>query len=271
MLINAKTKLCATLANPNRTTSAPVMYNAAFNHLGLPYVYVALEPAQIGPALKGVKALGIHGVSISTPFKVKAVNHVDAVDDVAREIGAINLAVNDNGTLTGYNTDWIGAVRALEEVRPLSGASVLLLGAGGAAQAVGYGLVRAGANIIVHNRSAKNGRKLADDLHVGFGGDLAMASDSQADIIVNATSIESSGQNEIPIDDRVFAHQPLVMDILVKSSPTPFLARAAANDCQVIPGVRMLVLQGAAAFNLLTQQDAPIDVMAEAVARAMKD
>src|SRR5271166_5525087 len=107
------------------------MHTAAYRALGLDFVYVPFRVTNLDGALSGMRALGIRGFGVSFPHKLAVLPLLDEVAAVARRIGAVNTIVNDDGRLTGHNTDWIGAVRALEEVRPLAGARVLVLGAGG--------------------------------------------------------------------------------------------------------------------------------------------
>src|SRR5664279_793690 len=115
MNIDAKTLICATLAKPNRTTTAPIMHNAGFKELGLNYAYVAFEPDDIGNAMNAVRALKLVGVSVSTPYKKAVMEFLDEIDPTAQKIGAVNAVHNKDGRLIGYNCDWIGAVGALEE------------------------------------------------------------------------------------------------------------------------------------------------------------
>src|SRR5262245_16505056 len=124
MNVNAQTVVCATIANPNRQSLAPTMHNAAFEALGLNFVYVAFEPTDIVAAFAAVRALSILNVSVSAPFKRAVAELVDDLDPAARAIGAVNTVVLRDGRLRGYNSDWIGVRRALDEVADVSGATV---------------------------------------------------------------------------------------------------------------------------------------------------
>src|SRR6185437_6724460 len=112
------------------------LHEAGYRALGLPFVYVPFEVLDLAGAMAGVRALGIRGLGVSHPYKQAVRAHLDGVDPVAARIGAVNTVVHGEGRLVGYNTDWLGAVRALEEVRALKDARVLLVGAGGAARAI---------------------------------------------------------------------------------------------------------------------------------------
>ena len=137
--------VCASIAYPNRAAKSPIMHNVAFEALGLNYVYVAFEPTNPAAAIDGIRALGIHGVSVSKPFKETVLETFTQFDPIARAIGAANTILNDAGSLIGFNSDWIGAVNAIEEISPIHGKKVVIVGAGGAARAIAYGVkARAG-------------------------------------------------------------------------------------------------------------------------------
>lgn len=267
--VNGATVVCATLAKPNKASTAPAMHNSGFQSLGLNFIYVAFEPDDIGRALSGVRALGLGGVSISAPYKQAAMEFVDEVDETARAIGAINTVKNDGGRLVGFNSDWIGAVRALEEKVDLGGKRVTLLGAGGAARAIGYGLVQRRAVVSVFDRTADRGKALAADLGLTFAGELAEAAAARADIIINATSIGMNSTADIPVPSDVFRSADVVMDIVVRPRRTAFLQRAAEHGLTTIEGVRMLVHQGAWTFELFTGVEAPLEVMFSTVATSL--
>ena len=128
------------------------MHEAGYRALSLPWMYAPFACRDVAGALAGVRALSIRGVGVSMPFKLDVLPHLDALSPLAARIGAVNTIVNDAGTLTGHNTDAIGARRALEEVTALAGKRVLLLGAGGAARAVAVAIAEAGAVLVIANR-----------------------------------------------------------------------------------------------------------------------
>ena len=140
--INAQTKLCGVLGNPVEHSLSPAIHNAAFRKLGLNYVYLAFRVESIGEAVKGLRALGnCRGFSITIPHKVTALPFLDEVETTAKQIGAINTIVVDNGKLTGHNTDVSGALQALQEGEAeLTGQRVLMVGSGGAARAIAFAL-----------------------------------------------------------------------------------------------------------------------------------
>ncbi|HEX9284603.1 MAG TPA: shikimate dehydrogenase, partial [Nitrospirales bacterium] len=140
--IDAKTRLCALIGNPVEHSLSPAIHNAAFQHLGLNFVYVAFKVEDVDGALRGLRALtGIRGVSVTIPHKVAVLSYLDEVTPTVRNIGAVNTIVSDGGRLTGYNTDASGALAALRAGgAPVDGGRVLLLGSGGAARAIAFAL-----------------------------------------------------------------------------------------------------------------------------------
>src|SRR5512141_1892566 len=142
MDINAQTQFCGVIGNPVDHSLSPAIHNAAFQKLGLNFIYLAFRVEAIGDAIKGLRALGnFRGASVTIPHKVAALSFLDSVEPTARHIGAINTIVATGGTLTGYNTDATGALRALRDGDvAMKGRQVIMLGSGGAARAIGFAL-----------------------------------------------------------------------------------------------------------------------------------
>jgi shikimate dehydrogenase len=245
------------------------MHNAAFAELGLDYRWFVFQPDDIGAAMAAVRTLNFAGVSVTKPFKEEIIAHLDELDPVAAAIGAVNLVHNADGHLTGYNCDWIGAAGALAEKCALAGQRVAVLGSGGAARAVVYGLVRAGCDVQVFSRSQAKGRAIADALGAGYGGELSDVVAAAPGILVNATSIGNDLESDVPVPDAVFGTVRVVMDIVTRAGRSALLERAAAAGAEPVGGVRMLVLQGAFAFEKLTGHPAPVATMQRAVERAL--
>lgn len=270
MKIDGETQICASLGNPNKASMAPTLHNAGFEALGLNYIYTVFEPDDIGKAMDAVRAFKMPGVSVKAPFKQDVMQFLDEIDPTAKAIGAVNCVHNKGGTLTGYNCDWIGAVGALEEVTELKGKTVAVLGAGGAARAVVYGVASKDADVTVFNRTADKGQALAKDMGVTFGGDLSKVQDLKPDILVNCTKIGMGSGGFLQVDESVFETARVVMDIITKPRRTPLLEAAEAKGCTVINGSRMLVLQGVIAFELFTDQKAPVEEMYKAVTKSLE-
>lgn len=271
MKVDAKTLLCATIANPNRATKSPIMHNAGFEALGLNYVYMAFEPTDLGGALNAMRALDIKGFSVSKPYKEEVLKYVDEIDDIARKIGAANTIHNVNGKLKAYNSDWIGALAALQEITQVENKKVFIVGAGGAGRAIAYGLKTKGANVVIFNRSKERAQKVASDLGVGNGGDIEnLKRDTSYDILVNATSVGFYPNiTESIIPKNVLLKNKVVLDVVFNPLETQLIKDARSAGSKVALGIRMLVLQGAFQFKLFTGENPPIDIMQKALEQAL--
>jgi shikimate dehydrogenase len=245
------------------------MHMAGYRALGLNYFYMPfqLREDQLQGALAGMRALGIRGFGVSMPFKLSIMELLDELDPLAERIGAVNTVVNDGGRLTGYNTDAWGACAALREVVELKDAQVLLLGAGGAARAVGFGLIDAGARVHVVNRTAAKGEALAQRLSevssaARFVG--TEAPDSLADyaIVLNASAVGMSDYlDESPVALAALNPDLVVMDIVYKPVRTRLVQAAERAQATTIHGGRMLLYQASRQFSLYTGQPAPLASM----------
>ncbi len=262
---DAHTELYGIFGHPVRHSLSPAMHNAAFRHYGMNAVYLAFDVTDLEKAVGGVRALGIKGLSVTIPHKEAIIPLLDAIDPVAERIGAVNTVVNRDGTLLGYNTDWVGAVKALEEATPLMGKRVVVLGAGGSARAVCMGLKEAGAGIHIANRTVEKARDLAALCSASWSG-LDELDGIQAYILVNTTSVGMRPHEEgIPIDPQLLNRYSVVMDLVYSPLETRLLREARDRGAIVINGLRMLLLQALAQFELWTGRLAPVDVMEKAL------
>ncbi len=161
-----RTALCGIVLHPAGHTRSPAMHNAAYAALGLDAVYTAFDvaPDALAAAIGGARLLGVRQLSVSIPHKVAVMELLDELDEIARRIGAVNTITNVDGRFVGWNTDWLGAVRALEREGDLAGTRAVVLGAGGTARATVYGLVERGARVVVLNRTPERARALAKAL-----------------------------------------------------------------------------------------------------------
>jgi shikimate dehydrogenase len=255
--------LCASLSRfPSPLGRA--MHEAGYRALGLPFVYVPFACRDLAGALAGARALSIRGLGVSMPFKVEIIPLLDGLDDLARRIGAVNTVVNDDGRLTGYNTDAVGARHALEEQTALGGRSALVLGAGGAARAIAFGLAEAGVRVSLTNRGEARLLELVRSLPglhaVPWADRLAAARD--ADVIVNATSLGMADVDPSPpLPAEAMRPGQTVLDAVFKPAKTAFLAEAARAGAVAIDGTRMLLHQAMAQFTLYTGHPAPHPAM----------
>jgi shikimate dehydrogenase len=241
------------------------MHNAAFEELGIDAAYLAFDVAahDLAAAIGGMRALGTRQLAISIPHKEAVMALVDRVDETARAIGAVNTVTRRDDQLIGSNTDWLGGVRALERAVDLSSARAVVLGAGGTARALVFGLLERGAEVAVLNRTAKRAAKLADELGAQTAGSLSDLAERPYDVLVNTTSVGLRSDLS-PVEAAWISPAATVMDVVYDPHETRLLRDAAARGAQTIGGKWMLVYQAAEQLRLWTGQDAPIDTMAAA-------
>jgi shikimate dehydrogenase len=274
-MINGHTRLFGIIGHPVTHSMSPAMHNAAFAGLGMNGVYVPMQPDNLSEGFHGLKSLGFIGVSVTVPFKVDIMEYLDQVDPVAQKIGAVNTLLFDRHNpdrvrCQGFNTDWLGSNQALAEEIALEKSRVLVIGAGGAARAVGFGLKEAGAQVLITNRTESKGRDLAAQLSCPFIPAMDLAG-MQADALINTTSVGMSPHTDgIPIQPELLDHFPVVMDIVYAPLQTRLLSEATARGCRTIDGLKMLQYQGAAQFTLWTNQPAPHTIMREALLRELQ-
>jgi shikimate dehydrogenase len=263
--IGAGTALCGILLHPAGHTRSPALHNAAYRRLGVDAVYLAFDvaPAALAAALAGARALAMRQLSISLPHKVAVIEHLDEVDETARRIGAVNTVTRRGRHLVGSNTDWLGAVRALEREVSLAGARAVVLGAGGGARAVVYGLRARGAQVTVLNRTVAAAEALAAELGAGAAGPLDALARTPCDVLVNTTSV-GLGSDTSPVAASAIAPGAVVMDAVYEPERTRLLRDAAARGARTISGRWMLVYQAAAQIETWTGLAGPVEEMARA-------
>jgi shikimate dehydrogenase len=262
-MIDGHTKIFGILGRPVSHSLSPAMHNAAFRHLGINAAYVAFPVTDLTQAVSGLRGLGIGGVSVTIPFKEEIIPFLDELDPQATAIGAVNTVVNRDGRLTGYNTDWLGAVTALTAKISLKGHHVLILGAGGASRAIAYGIIQKGARVSLMDIDAARAAALIQDLGAQAIPPEALGT-CPATILVNATPVGMTPDIDgIPINPDLLGRFEVVMDIVYQPLTTRLLREAQAKGAATIDGLQMLIHQGAAQFELWTGLEAPAEVMAE--------
>jgi len=269
--IGARTQLCGIALHPAGHTRSPAMHNAAFAALDIDAAYLAFDvrPEQLSAAIGGMRALGIRQLAISIPHKEAVIALLDEVDPIARRIGAVNTITRRGADLVGSNTDWLGAVRAIEGVTEIGNRRAVVLGAGGAARAVVFGLRERGAHVTVLNRDPERARRLCADLEAENGGPIAALENTRYDILVNTTPVGLAG-DESPVDPSWIRSGSVVMDVVYEPPETRLLRDAASRGARTIAGKWMLVHQAAEQLRTWSGLDAPVDVMAEAFDRAAR-
>ncbi len=263
--------LFAVVGNPVSHSLSPIMHNHAFSAIGCNGLYIPLEADDIQTAIYGLKSLNFKGASITIPHKESVIDYLDELDDAARRIKAVNTLVNSDGRLIGYNTDGFGAMRALSEKIDIAGKDVAIIGAGGAARAIGFGIKAQGGRIIIVNRSIPRGEQLAHELDGGFM-PLSEVEKLDCDILINTTPIGMTPNvDDMCLPKTMLQNNMVVMDIIYTPLKTKLLREAEKIGCACIDGLSMFVYQGAQQFNLWTGQEAPVDIMRLAVLSALEN
>lgn len=271
--LKPKVQVCLVMGFPIKNSKSQVMQTAGFKALGIEnqFVYLPSEvkPANLKTAVEAIRDLGVKGVSVTMPYKEEVIKYIDALDDDAEEIGAVNTIVNEEGVLTGYNTDWIGAITALEKRSRLEGKRAAVLGAGGAARAIVFGLLRKNAEVKVFNRSLEKGREFSKEFDVEFAGMEDIKEISEYDIIINATSV-GMGEEKSPIDKNLINENHLVFDIVYSPVETQLIKDARSAGAVVIYGYEMLLYQGVEQFKMFTGFEAPVREMERGLIESLK-
>ena len=261
------------IGHPVGHSLSPVLHNAAFSALGLDWAYVAFDvPAgSVGAALDGMRALGIEGLSVTTPHKDEVARLVDRRSPVADRLGAVNTVVRVGEELVGESTDGQGFVDAVRLDHGFDPADrcCLVRGSGGAARAVVLALAEAGAAevVVVPGRSAEKAAVAAE--LAGPAGRVGAAEDARAaDLVVNATTLGMAGRtDELPVDPSLLKAGQLVVDIVYPA--TPFVEAARHRGAVASSGLGMLLHQAGAAFQLWTGQPPPLEAMSAAAVDAL--
>ncbi len=284
-VISGKTRLCGIIGDPIEHTMSPVMHNAAFRQVGVDYLYVPFKVRQgeLAKAIDGVRALNIRGLNVTIPHKVAVIRFLDKLDHLANKIGAVNTIVNEDGVLTGYNTDGAGFLQALLErgIEP-EGKNIVILGAGGASRAISFSLADRGGNLVILNRLLELNwaKDLARKISRFFSKEvkalelnrenLARVPD-KADIVVNATSVGMTPDiDETPVTSDLLKPDLTVFDIVYNPIKTRLLREAEVAGTKTISGLDMLVWQGALAFEKWTGLKAPIELMREEATKGLE-
>ncbi|MBP2275341.1 MULTISPECIES: shikimate 5-dehydrogenase [Sphingomonas] len=265
--IGRDTRLCMSLsARPSNTGSR--LHNRLYELLGLDYVYKAFSTTDLPAAIGGIRALGIRGCAISMPFKEAVIPLLDRLEDSARVIDSVNTIVNDDGVLTGYNTDYV-AVRDLLIARGIDPATPFVLrGSGGMAKAVVAALRDCGfdhGTVVARNRAA--GEALADRYRYAWRADVP---DTGAPMLVNVTPLgmEGADRDAFAFPAAMIASCDIAFDVVALPVETPFIKAAEQVGKTVLSGAEVIVLQAVEQFVLYTGIRPSADIIVEAAAFA---
>lgn len=268
--ISASTRVLGIIGHPVHHSLSPRMQNAVLKRCGLDYVYVAFDvpPHLLAEAVSGIRALGVSGVNVTVPHKSAVIPFLDELDSSAASAGAVNVIRNDGGRLTGFNTDGAGLIMSLGEDLGFSpdGASVVVLGAGGAARGCLAALLSAGVRrVTVCNRSAARGKELVDSFygrHNGVSLQAVLPSDvagvvEGADLVINTTTLGMKGESIPWLDLALLPPSAGVYDMVYAPLETPLLASARGLGLKAANGLGMLAAQGELAFEIWTGRRPP--------------
>ena len=280
MKIKGSTNIVGLIGHPVEHSFSPPMHNAAFEKLGMDYAYIAfdVDPNNLGSAIEGAKSLNIKGFNVTIPHKIEVMHFLDEIDEVAGLIGAVNTI--DFKNMKGYNTDGIGAVRAIEEVISIKDKNVVIAGAGGASRAISFYLAKYGADsITILNRNVDRAISLAGDvLDSGLIADVQADSISEinnylsdADILVDTTPMGMHPHvDDEPIARAEDMHEDLVVfDAVYNPNETVLIKEAIKAGAKPVYGIKMLLYQGAESFKIWTGVDAPVDEMEKALRQTL--
>ena len=280
MKIKGSTNIVGLIGHPVEHSFSPPMHNAAFDKLGMDYAYVAFDvnPNDLKSAINAGESLNIRGFNVTIPHKINVIQFLDEIDEVASLIGAVNTI--DFKNLKGYNTDGIGAAKAIEEVTSIKNKNVVVAGAGGASRAISFYIAKYGAeSITILNRNIDRARSLVSDvLKSGLINDVTADSISKindylvnGDILIDTTPIGMHpNYDDEPIARAENMHEDLVVfDAVYNPNETVLLKEAIKAGAKPVYGIKMLLYQGAESFKIWTGRDAPVDEMEKALRQTL--
>ena len=267
-------KLYGLIGNPVEHSLSPYMHNAAFSRLNIDAAYLPflVEKGKLGPAISALKRTGISGFNVTVPFKSECIKYLDRIDPLAKAIGAVNTVVNKDRKLIGYNTDCTGFLRSVKEDLRFSpkGRDIFLLGAGGAARAVAFGLAKSNAKtIMIYDIMPLKVNALITDVKKSFPAVDIIASGFKdmprliqgCRLLVNCTPVGMRSKDPLPIKAKLLHKGLKVYDIVYTPLKTRLVKTAEGKSIKAVNGINMLLYQGVLAFELWTGRKAPVSLM----------
>ncbi len=275
MKLSGFTKIVGLIGYPVEHSKSPIMHNAAFEFLGLDFIYLlfSVRPHYLKDAVSGLKALNVKGANVTIPYKEEVMGYLDEITPEAKFIGAINTIHNREGKLIGHNTDGQGFVTSLlaDGKVKLEGQKVLLVGAGGAGKAVAVKLAERGVErLAITDKIAEKVETLVEKLRenipdcpvyaVAAGDKEFEKAVFESTLLINATPVGMKERDPCVIDPH-YLHKGLFVYDVIYNRDTPLIEAARKRGLKALGGMGMLVYQGAASFEIWTGQKAPIEVM----------
>jgi shikimate dehydrogenase len=281
-MITGKTSLVGIIGDPVEHSLSPPMHNAAFRQLQMDYTYVPFHVLKdnLPDAVEGAKALGIKGLNVTIPHKTEVVKYIDDLDKAAELIGAVNTIKFHKNVSKGFNTDGIGAVKAIEEFISVKDKKIVIIGAGGAARAISFQLMLSGVkNLLISNRTLENACQLKADLLQNFKAEVScLKLDKKlkdelkdTEVLINTTPVGMHPhEDQKPIVNKDMIHKGLLVnDIVYNPLKTGLLREAEKAGAMTISGVRMLIYQGVESFRIWTGIKPPLEVFEMALMREL--
>lgn len=280
--IDAQTEVYGVIGDPIAQSLSPTIHNAAFRHLGLNKVLVPflIPSTDLEGSLKALDWLDLKGFSVTIPHKEAVVSLLSAKDGAVEKTGTCNTVVVQDGKRVGYNTDYRAAMDTLEDAMggrtenedasPLTDRQVLILGAGGVARAIAFGLSRRGANVTITNRHEERATRLAEEVGCRTVSWSQRAS-TQAEILINCTPVGMHPQvDDTPVPPGAFQKPSMIaFDTVYHPENTMFLKLARERGASTVSGVDMFVHQAAKQSAMYAGRDVPLDVMRDALRRKL--
>ena len=269
--VTSTTRVYGVLGGTVRRSLSPLLHNQAFAARRIDAVYVPLQAEAIEPFLRALPGLDLSGFSVTRPYKVEILPHLQEVEEQAAMCGSVNTVVVQEGTLRGSTTDGIGVVGPLKKRGELKGRAVVIVGAGGAARAAALALRRKGARVTLVARNPRQAAEAAAALGCAHA-PLADLSRQSWDVLINATPVGSAASRaETPVPQYLHRRGTIVLDMVYDPLETRLLAEARAAGCLTIDGLEMLLAQAVAQFETWTGLEAPIEAMTAAAMRIAQE
>ena len=263
-------KIFGVIGNPVYKSMGYLIHNRAFKETGSTDIYVPFLVDNVENFFKGFSPY-FEGLSVTMPFKEDIMAEMDEIEETAKKIGAVNTVVRDGKSWKGYNTDCMGALQALEKHVDLKNKNVLIVGAGGTAKAIGYGVYEKGAKITVtYNRDKEKGIRLGSELKAKVVS-IQDVDKEEIDVLINCSPVGMSPNlEETPVPSRCLRKGMIVFDSVYNPIETRLIREARVSGCVTISGVELFVNQAVGQFELWTGQKAPTDIMRDVVVRGLE-
>ena len=282
--IGTGTKLCAVIGNPVAHSLSPAIHNAAYEKLGLDFVYLAFRVKDVQSALAGMRALeNFRGISVTIPHKIEVMKYVDQIPETDRAIGSINTVINEKGRLLGFGTDGPGALKALKDAGvEIDGQNVLILGSGGAARAIAFTIAQKTKlnQLEILDIDERMLKELANDLEAGTDAHIMpgllnheslAAAMNNAHVIIHCTPVGMNPKEDVSlIPSKLFRPGQVVFDIVYTPLETKLLLEARSHGLKIISGVEMFINQAVMQFEHFTGFDGPVEIMRRVVLEHLK-